>query len=384
MRRATRSPTDRMECVRCVMDTTDPQIRFDSNGVCDHCRDFDQNILPDWQFGRGKEPELTRVITQIKREGVGKEFDCIMGLSGGLDSSFMLHEMVRVHGLRPLVFHVDGGWNSDVAASNINALIDGLGLDLYTEVINWREMRDFQLAFFRSGVPHLDIPQDHAFIGTLYRFAEKHKIKYILNGGNYATEVARYPLQYFYWGTDMWQVNDIRARFGAVDMPTYPFSSIYKHKIYLRYFRGVRVVKPLNLMPYDHRAAIDLLESKYGWRRYPQKHFESRFTRFFEGFWLRERFGYDVRRVQLSSLILSGQLTRVDAVARLATPALSPQEIASEFKFVATKLAISEEELQGYFDMPRRYYWDYRNQQQIFAVGSRVLSALRLDRGAAR
>jgi N-acetyl sugar amidotransferase len=381
MAQETQNPAEYVECVRCVVDTTYPQISFDSRGVCAHCRDFDEKILPNWGFGHGKERDLSQLVAQIKRDGAGRDFDCIIGLSGGLDSSFMLHEMVHVHGLRPLVFHVDGGWNSDIAASNINALIDGLGLDLYTEVINWREMRDFQLACFRSGVPHIDIPQDHAFIGMLYRFAQKHGVKYIVNGGNYATEVVRRPLQYFYWGTDMWQINDIRARFGAKDMPTYPFSSIYNHKIYLRYFKGVRVVKPLNLMPYDHRAATDLLEAKYGWRRYPQKHFESRFTRFFEGFWLRERFGFDVRRVELSSLVLSGQLTRAEAVTRLAAPALSAHDIASEFKFVAAKLEISEEELRRYLDMPRRFYWDYRNQRSIFSLGSRVLAVLGLDRG---
>jgi N-acetyl sugar amidotransferase len=178
-------------CSSCVMDTSDPRINFDAAGICDHCRDFEKNIVPRWDTGAGGERKLERIVSAIKKAGRGRDFDCLLGISGGVDSSYMLHVMVTKYHLRPLVFHVDGGWNSELAVHNISALIDGLGVDLYTEVINWDEMRDFQLAWFKSGVPHIDIPQDHAFVATLYKFAETHRIKYILNGGNFSTECVR-------------------------------------------------------------------------------------------------------------------------------------------------------------------------------------------------
>jgi len=371
-------------CMTCVMDTSDPNIAFDSRGVCDHCNVFRASIAPRWHRGDTGRRYLESVVPKVKKASRGNEFDCLLGLSGGMDSSYMLHEMVTRFGLRPLVFHVDGGWNSELAVHNIHVLIEKLGLDLYTEVINWEEMRDFQLAWFKSGVPHIDIPQDHAFIATLYNFADKYNIKYILNGGNISTEGVRYPLQYYYWGTDMFHIRDIIRRFGTVPMRTYPFSSIYRHKIYLRYVRRMRVIKPLDSLPYTKAAAQDVLQREYGWKPYPQKHFESRFTRFFEGYWLPKRFGFDVRRVQFSGLILTGQMTRAEAMRELEKPPYDELTAAQDFAFVATKLGISGDELQGYLEMPKRYYWDFRNQQRIFGQGSRVLGALGLGRGGAR
>ena len=178
------------------MDTSDSKIEFDSDGVCDHCHGFKDHVEPKWHPNAEGQRMFEDTIRRIRASGKGKEFDCILGMSGGLDSSYLLHKAVTEFDLRPLVFHVDGGWNTDIAVSNIQALIDGLDLDLYTEVINWEEMRDFQLAFFKAGVPHLDIPQDHAFIATLYKFAEKHGVKYILNGGNISTECVRNPLEW--------------------------------------------------------------------------------------------------------------------------------------------------------------------------------------------
>ena len=182
-----------------------------------------------------------------------------MGISGGVDSSYMLHIAVKEFGLRPLVFHVDGGWNSELAVNNIEVMIDKLGLDLYTEVIDWEEMRDFQLAFFKAGVPHIDIPQDHAFIATLYNFAYKYNIKYILNGGNISTECVRNPMEWLYYGTDMAQIKDIQRRFGTIPLKNYPFSPILKHKFYLRYIKGIKVIKPLNYFPYIKKDAVRLL-----------------------------------------------------------------------------------------------------------------------------
>lgn len=366
------------------MDTSDAQIDFDEQGVCDHCRTFVDSVKPNWHPDENGKKIFRDVIEQIKRDGKGKPFDCIMGMSGGLDSSYLLHLAVTEFGLRPLVFHVDGGWNTDIAVNNIQVLVDGLGLDLYTEVINWAEMRDFQLAFFKSGVPHLDIPQDHAFVATLYHFANKHGIKYILNGGNYATECVRNPLEWLYYGTDMAQIRDIHGRFGSRPLKSYPFSSVLFHKVYLRYIRGVKVVKPLNWLPYTKELAIQTLSEKYGWRPYPQKHFESRFTKFFEGYWLPTRFGFDTRRVQYSSLILTGQMTREEALERLKTPAYDPAAIDEEFEYIAKKLEISVVELKEYHEMPKKSYSDYRNQSWMFDLGAKVLSLLGVERAVKR
>jgi len=371
-------------CTNCVMDTSDSQIVFDEDGRCDHCNGFKSDVLPNWHPNDNGKAMFRNVVEKIKIAGKGKDFDCIMGMSGGLDSSYLLHLAVTEFNLRPLVFHVDGGWNTDIAVNNIQMLVDKLGLDLYTEVINWKEMQDFQLAFFKSGVPHLDIPQDHAFVATLYHFANKHNIKYIVNGGNYATECVRNPLEWLYYGTDMAQLRDIHKRFGAQPLKTYPFSSVLFHKIYLRYIRSVQVVKPLNYLPYTKKQATDVLSKTYGWLPYPQKHFESRFTRFYEGYWLPTRFGYDTRRVQYSSLILTGQMTRQEALLKLEQPAYDPATIDEDFEYIATKLGIAVAELRHYHQMPLKTFRDYKNQQWLFNLGAKMLKLLGVERAIKR
>lgn len=371
-------------CTNCVMDTSDSKIVFDAQGVCDHCNGFKNDILPNWHPNDQGRAIFRGVVEKIKQAGKNHPFDCIMGMSGGLDSSYLLHLAVTEFDLRPLVFHVDGGWNTDIAVNNIQMLVEGLKLDLYTEVINWEEMRDFQLAFFKSGVPHIDVPQDHAFVATLYHFAHKNNIKYILNGGNFATECVRNPQEWLYYGTDMAQIKDIQRRFGTIPLKSYPLSSILFHKVYLRYWKGVQVIKPLNYLPYTKAHAAEVLAEKYGWRPYPQKHFESRFTRFFEGYWLPTRFGYDTRRVQYSSLILTGQMTRDEALAKLQHPAYDPATIDEEFEYIATKLGISVEQLRQYHKMPLKTFKDYKNQQWLFDLGAKVLKALGVERAIKR
>lgn len=371
-------------CTNCVMDTSDRQIVFDENGVCDHCVDFYRNTLPNWHAdARGRE-ELEAIAAKIRLAGRGKEFDSILGLSGGIDSSYMLHLMVRELGLRPLVFHVDGGWNSELAVHNIQVMLDKLELELFTEVINWEEMRDFQLAFFKSGLPNIDLPQDHAFVAVLYNFAEKYKIPYILNGGNVATEGIRNPLEWLYYGTDMALIRDVHRQFGTAPLRDYPLSSVFRHKIYLRYVRGVRVIKPLNYIPYDKKLAMETLAREYGWKPYARKHDESRFTKFYEGYWLPERFGYDTRRVQFSSLIVSKQMTRDQALLELKQPGYNPATIEDDFKYIATKLGIAVEELQGYFSMPRKTHRDYRNREWMFVLGAKILRALGVEKSIKR
>jgi len=371
-------------CTNCVMDTTDSKIVFDDKGVCDHCNTFYKAILPNWHTDERGRQKLEDIAQKIKTQGKGKDFDCIIGISGGVDSSYLTYIAQEEMGLRPLVFHVDAGWNSQEATNNIGQLIDALGLDLYTEVIDWEEMRDLQLAFFKSGVPHIDTPQDHAFFAMMYKFAVEHDVKYILTGANYSTECIRNPMEWMYFQSDSIQLKDIHRRFGTRPLKTFPLTSILRHKVYLPYVKGIKVVKPLNYVPYKRQAAIDLLEEKFGWQHYGQKHFESRFTKFYESYWLYKKFGYDTRKVQYSSLILTGQMTREEALERLKQPPYDEETIGQEIEYVATKVGISVDELQGYMDAPNKSYKDYRSQEGIYRIGAKVMRVLGLELGGKR
>lgn len=366
------------------MDTTDSQITFDEKGVCDHCNSFYNKILPAWHPDEKSKQALQQIIDKIKREGKGKDFDCIMGMSGGIDSSYLTYVVKEQFGLRPLVFHVDAGWNSQIAVNNIEKIVDKLGLDLYTEVINWEEIKDLQLAFFKAGVPHIDVPQDHAFFATMYNFAAKHKIKYILTGANYSTECIRNPIEWMYYQSDSIQLKDIHKKFGTVPLKTFPITNILWHKVYLRYIRGIKVVKPLDYVPYKKEEAMNLLVEKFGWQKYPQKHFESRFTKFYESYWLPKKFGFDTRKVQYSSLIVTNQMTREEALEKLSHPAYDEETIKQDFEYIATKLGITVQELQGYMGAPNKSYRDYKSQQSVYLLGARVMRAFGLEKGGKR
>ncbi|RQP14617.1 MAG: N-acetyl sugar amidotransferase [Chryseobacterium sp.] len=372
--------TTRTICTNCVMDTTDPNIKFDENGVCERCNQYYTDILPMWNKGLGHEQELRTTVEKIKAAGKGKPYDCLLGFSGGFDSSYMLHFAVKELGLRPLVFHVDAGWNTKLASENIRKMVDKLGVELRIETISWEEVRDMQLAFFKSGVPHLDIPQDHAFVAVLDNFARKYGIKYILNGGNISTEVIVNPNSWSYWGTDLKHIKDVLRRFGTVEYKTYPFTNILRRKIYMPYVKGVKIVKLLNLIPYVKKEAEQLLKDEYGWTSYPQKHFESIATKFIEGYWLPERFGYDVRKPQFSSLILTEQMTREEALERLEQKPLTDEEARELFSLVAEKLSISEEELHSYLMMPMKRYTDYKNREYMYDLGAKAMYRLKLDK----
>lgn len=366
------------------MDTSDSAITFDEHGVCDHCRTFHTQIQPNWHTDDRGEQALSALLTNIKIEGKGKDFDCIIGMSGGIDSSYLTYLARERFGLRPLVFHVDAGWNSQTAVNNIERLVDGLGLDLFTEVIDWEEIKDLQLAFFKSGVSHIDTPQDHAFFATMYKFAVQHNVKYILTGANYSTECIRNPLEWMYHQSDSVQLRDIHDRFGTRPLRTYPVTSILWHKVWLPYVKGIRVARPLNYGPYIKEDAKKLLIERFGWQPYPQKHFESRFTRFYESYWLPVRFGYDVRKVQFSSLILTGQMTRAEALQQLETPPYDASEIHIEKEFIANKLGIDLDELERYMQLPKRTYRDYKSQRQIYDAGAGIMRLLGLELGGKR
>jgi N-acetyl sugar amidotransferase len=366
------------------MDTSDSNITFDARGWCDYCNNFYSDILPNWHTDERGSREVAAIVDRMKRDGRGKEHDCLIGLSGGVDSSYVTYLAKERFGLRPLLYHVDAGWNSQEAVNNIEKLVDGLGLDLFTEVVDWPEMRDLQLAFFKAGVPHLDTPQDHAFFAGLYNFAAKNRAKYILTGANYSTECVREPLEWHYHASDLRQLKDIHRRFGTRPLKSFPLAGIFKFKIYYRFVKGVQVVKPLNYVPYVKEAAMQELIDRFGWQRYAHKHYESRFTRFYEGFWLPTRFGYDKRRAHFSSLILTGQMTRAEALERIARPAYDENTIAQDFEYIATKLGLTVQELRDLLEAPRKTYRDYRNDMGFIDLGTKVLRMLGVQRALIR
>ncbi len=371
-------------CTNCVMDATDIKITFDRKGMCDHCQTFYKNIEPYWHTDEKGWSEIVQISDGIKKAGAGKDFDCIIGMSGGIDSSYLVYLAKKKLGLRPLVFHVDAGWNSQQAVHNIETIIDNLGLDLYTEVIDWEEMKDLQLAYFKSGVPTVDTPQDHAFFATMYKFAKKYDVKYILTGGNYSTECIRNPIEWMYYQSDSIQLKDIHNKFGEKPLKNFPITNILWHKVYLPYVKNIKVYRPLDFIPYNKEEAILFLVNEFGYQKYEQKHFESRFTKFYESYWLPKKFGFDTRKVQYSSLIVTGQMSRKDALEKLKKPAYDKKTIKQDFEYVATKLGITTEELQSYMDAPNKSYTDYKNQMWIYNIGAKVMRILGFEKGGKR
>jgi N-acetyl sugar amidotransferase len=367
-------------CSNCIMDTSDPHISFNEEGWCDYCQNFHKKILPNWHPDEQGKKELMQLAEKIKKEGIGKDFDCIIGLSGGPDSSYLVYVAKEIMGLRPLLFHVDAGWNTQQAVSNIEKLVDGLGLDLYTEVINWEEMKDLQVAYFKSQIANMDDPQDTAFFSGMYKFAQKNKIKYILNGGNYSTECCREPEEWgAYPGIDKILVNDIHTRFGKIPLETFPLIDIFTYKIFYKYILGMQVVQPLNYIPYIKKEAEIFLENRFGWEKFQHKHHESRFTRFYEDYWMPRKFGYEKRRAHFSSLILTKQMTREEALSRISKPEMSEVFLKHEFEYVANKLGLTIEEFQNIFDGDNKTYQDYKNKRALIGLGAKTMKILGLE-----
>ncbi|MHC1682795.1 MAG: N-acetyl sugar amidotransferase [Clostridiaceae bacterium] len=347
-------------CTNCVMDTSDSLIQFDEKGVCDHCNNFYNNILPNWHTDHIGAKQLDEIVEKIKRDGIGKRYDCIIGISGGVDSSYLLYYAKEKLGLRPLAFAVDTGWTLNVAVENIEKIVKGLGVDLYTEIVNWNEMKDLQLSFFKSQVPYQDTPQDHVIFASLYNYAVKQGIKYVLTGANYSTECVREPNEWVYVN-DLRQIKDIHKKFGTKQLKTIPLCGMFKYRLYYRYFKGMKIVQPLNLIPYKKEDAISLLEERFGWQRYENKHFESVFTRFYEGYWLVKKFGYDKRRAHFSSLILTGQITREEALEKLAQSPYDEELAMQDLEYVAKKLGLTKEEFLEMMKGENKTFRDYKS-----------------------
>ncbi len=366
-------------CSKTVMDTSDPNITFNKEGESNYYTNYKNNIATSWKNDGSNFDELIKIANKIKIEGKNNEFDCIIGVSGGVDSSYLVYLAKEVLNLKPLIYHVDGGWNSRLAVSNIEKIIDKLNLDLHTDVIYWPEMRDLQLSFFKAQVPHLDTPQDHAFFASIYNYAAKYKIKYILNGGNFSTECVREPLEWHYHASDLKHINDIHSKFGSMKLNKFPTADIFKYKIYYRYFKNMKVIQPLNYIKYIKSDAIDLLEKKFNWEQYSHKHYESRFTKFYEGFWLINKFGYDKRKAHYSSLILTNQMTRDDALKKLSLPPYT-DEIDDDFEYVANKLEISVNDLKLFLTEDNKSFKDYKSNYKLINFFTKLLRILKLEK----
>jgi N-acetyl sugar amidotransferase len=368
-------------CTKTIMDTSDPNIVFNDKGESDYYTNYIKTILPNWHTDEKGHAELMAEAEKIKADGKGRDFDCIIGLSGGLDSSYVAYVAKEIMGLRPLIFHVDAGWNTDKAVGNIEKLVNGLNLDLYTDVINWQEMKDLQVSFLKSQIADQDLPQDYAFFSGLYKFAKKNKIKYVLTGGNYSTECCREPEEWGgFPGIDVRLVKDIHSKFGKKPLKTFPLVDILSYKIYYRYVLGMKVFKPLNLVPYIKKDVEKFLFEKYGWESFQHKHHESRFTRFYEDYWLPKKFGFEKRRAHFSSLILTGQMTREEALERISKPELSVDFLDKEFEYVADKLDLTKQQLQTIFEGKNKTFKDYKNKMGIIKLGSMVMIKLGLEK----
>ena len=370
-------------CSNCIMDTSDSNIIFDEKGWCDYCNNYHANILPVWHPDEQSKQELLKIVEKIKQDGKHKDHDCLIGISGGVDSSYVAY-IAKQFGLRPLLFHIDTGWNSQKSVNNIEKIIDGLALDLHTEVIDWQEMKDLQLAFFKAQVPHIDTPQDHAIFAALYNFAAKNGFKYILTGANYSTECVREPLEWHYHASDLVQLKDIHQRFGVRPLKTFPLANILKFKIFYRFFYGLKVVKPLNYVPFIKEEVMQELVDKFGWEKYAYKHYESRFTRFYEGYWLPTKFGFDKRRAHFSSLILTGQLSRADALDKIAINAYDEATAEQDFEYIATKLGLTAAELKEIMQGENKSYRDYKSQMPIINLGTKILRLLGIQKAIIR
>lgn len=369
-------------CTRCVMDTTDEDIHFDEHGVCDRCNEYEHRILPDWNHGKGHEAELQELIVKIKKSGEGKKYDCILGLSGGLDSTYMLHLAVKEWGLRPFVFHIDCGWNLPVAEENIRKVCNGLGVKLHIEKMDWNELREMQLAWFRTGMEMLDAPQDHAFIALIDRFSRELDVKYIMNGYNICTEIVADPVSWTSDGGptgDGTYMKDVIKKYCRIPIKNYTFTSGFKHKFWIPYVLGVKTLKPLNLVEFTKKEMVDTLVKEYGYEPYGQKHFEDLLTKFLEGYWMPKRFGHDIRRAQLSSLVVTGQMAREEALKILEQPPITEEEGKEMFKEVAKRLEISEEELQKYFEMPKCTE-KFKSQEKLYNMGIRLYEMLGIEK----
>lgn len=350
-------------CTHCVMDTSDPLINFDQNGVCNHCREYSE-MQTNWNLQSHIENNsLEKLFRQIKDKGQGKQYDCIVGLSGGVDSSYIAL-LAKKYELKPLCVHLDNSWNSELATANIHSIVDKLGFDLYTHVIDWEEFKDLQRSFFKANVVDIEVLSDHAIFGVIMQLAKKYGVKSILSGANISSEFIM-PKSWVHRKQDLTNIRDIQNKFGQLKIKSFPQVSTLSHVISM-YLLGYKVYKPLNLINYEKEKVKDILRLELGWRDYGGKHHESLFTKFYQSHILPTKFNIDKRRAHLSTLINAGQMTREEAMQELQKPLYNTIELSQDFDFVCKKLDFTKEEMQHYLQAKPESHYAYKSDQPIY------------------
>lgn len=337
------------QCTRCILDTNDdPKISFNQQGVCSYCNGYIDKYIDNWPSKDQLKKEADRQIAHIKQTGKGKKYDCIMGLSGGVDSSYLALK-AKEWGLRPLLVHFDNGWNSELAVQNINGIVEQTGFDLYTYVVDWEEYRDLQLSYIKSGVIDWEVPTDHGFFAVLHKQAYKHKVGNVLAGFNHQTE-AILPKNMSWRKQDLANLIDIHKQFGSVKLKTYPQLDFFKYTYYQKVLK-INVFRILDIIEYNKDDAKKAIIEQFGWRDYGGKHYESIFTRFYQGYVLPRKFKVDKRRAHISNLVNSGQMTREEALEEAAKPPYPSEELLKEdYDFFLKKMGLTKDEFEAIMD----------------------------------
>jgi N-acetyl sugar amidotransferase len=352
------------------MDTTDPEIVFNSQGVCNHCIKFDEITSKNWFPTKEGEQKLAAIYASMKHENRNKDYDCILGLSGGVDSSYLALKLFDA-GIRPLVVHVDGGWNSELAVQNIENIVNYCGWHLHTIVIDWEEMRDLQLAYMKSGIANQDVPQDHAFFASLYHFATKFNINNVIGGGNIATECI-FPDAWHWSAMDAENLHAIHKKFGKIKLKKFKTIGFWDLYFYYPFIKKMKTLRPLNYMQYIKSEALIELKERIGYKEYAKKHGESVFTKFFQNYYLPMKYNFDKRRPHLSSMIVTGQLTREDALKDLEKPLYDEKELVFDKEYIAKKLGVSNAEFEEILNAPPHSYKDFNNMESKYLFVKKV------------
>lgn len=346
-------------CSITVMDNiADPDITFDENGICNYYHEYHaaakQFLLPEPQRSK----TLEQNIEKIKREGKNRQYDCLIGVSGGVDSTYVAW-LVKQWGLRPLAVHLDNGWDSELAVMNIENIVRRLGFELYTLVINWEEFRDIQLAYLKASVVDIEVVSDHAIFSTMYKLAKQYNIPYILSGTNVVTEYIM-PPSWLYSKMDFANLKHIHDTYGTVRRNTYPSYNFFKHVFYNAVLR-LSPISVLNFIDYNKHEAKETIKNELGWRDYGGKHYESIFTKFYQAYILPTKFGIDKRKAHYSTLICSGQMTREEALAELEKPLYREEELRADKEYVVKKLGLTESEFDAIMQLPPRKHSDFNS-----------------------
>lgn len=362
------------QCTRCIMDTTDVEIVFDEKGQCNHCTTYFEDAKFYVYHGKETDEALARLVAKIKEDGKNSEYDCMVGVSGGVDSTYVAY-LSKQLGLRVLAFHFDNGWNSELAVKNVENIVKKLDFDYQTWVVDWDEFKDIQLSFLKSSVANAETPSDQAFLAATYHLCNKYKIKYLLSGSNFATE-GILPKSWGYNAKDVKHLKAIHRIFGKVPFKTYPLLGFYR-EFYYTYVKKIKMVRLLNYVPYVKEDAMKVIQNELGWVYYGGKHYESVFTRFFQAYYLPKKFNYDKRLAHLSTLICSGQITRDQALEEMKKDIYPPELLEQDKEYVMKKLGLDKVEFEKILNAPAKSYKDYPNDEKKLKFIYRVYNKLR-------